>query len=104
MVRLYASGVGWRAMKLGMNMLLWSTDVSGSEFDPTFALLKDMGFAGVEIPIFDREVDKYAELGLRLEELGLERLAVSPPGGHHNPTSPHPPLPPPPPPPPTPHT
>jgi D-psicose/D-tagatose/L-ribulose 3-epimerase len=70
-----------------MNMLLWSTDVSGSEFDPTFALLKDVGFAGVEIPIFDREVDKYAELGRRLEELGLERLAVSARGGDDNPIS-----------------
>jgi len=74
-------------VKLGMNMLLWSTDVSGSEFDPTFALLKDVGFAGVEIPIFDREVDKYAELGRRLEELGLERLAVSARGGDDNPIS-----------------
>src|SRR6266849_5551318 len=50
-------------MKLGMNMLLWSTDVSGSEYDETFAMLKDAGFDGVEIPIFDREVDKYAALG-----------------------------------------
>jgi len=39
-------------MKLGMNMLLWSTDVSGSEYDETFAMLKDAGFDGVEIPIF----------------------------------------------------
>ena len=45
-------------MKLGMNMLLWSTDVCGSEFDPVFAMLKDAGFDGVEIPIFDREVDE----------------------------------------------
>jgi len=27
-------------MKLGMNMLLWSTDVSSREFDPVFAMLK----------------------------------------------------------------
>jgi D-psicose/D-tagatose/L-ribulose 3-epimerase len=74
-------------MKLGMNMLLWSTDVSGVEYDPTFALLKDAGFDGVEIPIFDREVDKYAELGRRLDELGLERLAVSARGGDDNPIS-----------------
>lgn len=63
-------------MKVGMNMLLWSTDVSGREYDDTFAMLKDAGFDGVEIPIFDREVDKYAELGERLEAIGLERLAV----------------------------
>ena len=46
-----------------MNMLLWSTDVCGREYDATFAMLKDAGFDGVEVPIFDREVDKYAALG-----------------------------------------
>src|SRR6266403_3260162 len=74
-------------MKLGMNMLLWSTDVSGPEYEPTFAMLKDAGFEGVEIPIFDREVEKYAQLGRRLGELGLERLAVSARGGDDNPIS-----------------
>jgi D-psicose/D-tagatose/L-ribulose 3-epimerase len=68
-----------------MNMLLWSTDVSGAEYDATFAMLKDAGFAGVEVPIFDREVDKYAALGERLEDLGLERLAVSARGADDNP-------------------
>jgi sugar phosphate isomerase/epimerase len=64
-------------MKLAMNMLLWSTDVCDPSYDATFAMLKDAGFDGVEIPIFDREVDKYAELGARLDGLGLERLAVA---------------------------
>jgi D-psicose/D-tagatose/L-ribulose 3-epimerase len=68
-----------------MNMLLWSTDVSGTEYDATFAMLKDAGFDGVEVPIFDREVDKYAALGERLEDLGLERLAVSARGADDNP-------------------
>lgn len=63
-------------MKLGMNMLLWSTDVSGAEYGSIFALVKEIGFDAVEIPIFDREVDKYRELGARLDVLGLERVAV----------------------------
>lgn len=75
-------------MKLGMNMLLWSTDVSGSEYQPVFERLKEIGFDGVEIPIFDREVEKYAELGARLGELGLERLAVSARGADDNPLAP----------------
>ena len=74
-------------MKLGMNMLLWSSDVSGPEYDDTFAMLKDTGFDGVEVPIFDREVDKYAALGRRLDELGLERLAVAARGLDDNPIS-----------------
>jgi D-psicose/D-tagatose/L-ribulose 3-epimerase len=60
-----------------MNMLLWSTDVTDPSYAPTFELLKDIGYDGVEIPLFDREVDKYAELGERLAALGLERLAVA---------------------------
>jgi D-psicose/D-tagatose/L-ribulose 3-epimerase len=68
-----------------MNMLLWSTDVSGPEYDATFEMLKDAGFDGVEIPIFDREVDKYAALGERLEGIGLERLAVAARGPDDNP-------------------
>ena len=72
-------------MKLGMNMLLWSTDVTGPQYDAVFAMLKDAGFDGVEIPIFDTEIDKYAALGPRLEALGLERLAVSARGADDNP-------------------
>jgi D-psicose/D-tagatose/L-ribulose 3-epimerase len=74
-------------MKLGMNMLLWSTDVCGPEYDATFAMLKEAGFDGVEIPIFDREVDKYGELGKRLEALGLERIAVGARVADDNPIS-----------------
>src|SRR3954465_10394274 len=74
-------------MKLGMNMLLWSTDVTGPEYDEVFAMLKDAGYDGVEIPIFDREVEKYAELGARLDALGLERLAVSARSADDDPTS-----------------
>jgi D-psicose/D-tagatose/L-ribulose 3-epimerase len=72
-------------MKLGMNMLLWSTDVSGPEYQPVFEQLKEIGYDGVEIPIFDREIDKYAELGARLEGLGLERLAVAARSADDNP-------------------
>jgi D-psicose/D-tagatose/L-ribulose 3-epimerase len=75
-------------MKLGMNMLLWSTDVTGDEYQPVFERLKEIGFDGVEIPIFDREVEKYAELAARLDDLGLERLAVSARGGDDNPLAP----------------
>ena len=70
-----------------MNMLLWSMDVTERSYDPVFERLAELGFDGVEIPIFDREVDKYAELGERLERLGLERLAVSARGEGENPVA-----------------
>jgi D-psicose/D-tagatose/L-ribulose 3-epimerase len=74
-------------MKLGMNMLLWGPDVTPVACQPTFELLQDLGYDGVEIPILDREVDKYAELGSRLEELGLERVAVAARMADDNPIS-----------------
>lgn len=74
-------------MKLGMNMLLWSPDVTPAAYQPTFEMLKEIGYDGVEIPIFDREVDKYAELGARLGDLGLERVAVAARGAADNPIS-----------------
>ncbi|MDX6512544.1 MAG: D-psicose/D-tagatose/L-ribulose 3-epimerase [Gaiellaceae bacterium] len=70
-----------------MNMLLWGTDVTDPSYQATFESLKELGYDGVEIPIFDREVDKYGELGGRLEALGLERLAVSARGAEENPIS-----------------
>jgi len=60
-----------------MNMLLWSTDVTGSDHDRTFAMLTEAGYEGVEIPIFDAEVEKYERLGRRLEDLGLAALGVT---------------------------
>ncbi len=60
-----------------MNMMLWSTDVTGPEHDATFELLREIGYDGVEIPIFDSEVGKYERLGKRLAELGLAALGVS---------------------------
>ena len=76
-----------RQPKLGMNMLLWSTDVTGPEHDATFEMLLDAGYEGVEIPIFDTEVDKYGRLGKRLAELGLTALGVSARTGEDSPIS-----------------
>jgi D-psicose/D-tagatose/L-ribulose 3-epimerase len=36
-----------------------------------------MGFDGVELPIFDPDPDKFSALGKRLDDLGLERTAIS---------------------------
>ena len=74
-------------MKLGMNMLLWSTDVTGNEYGETFAMLQDAGFDGVEIPIFDPEPTQYERLGRRLDELGLAKLAVGARTGETDPIS-----------------
>jgi D-psicose/D-tagatose/L-ribulose 3-epimerase len=74
-------------VKLGMNMLLWSTNVSGEEYDATFAMLQDAGYDGVEIPIFDPEPTQYERLAKRLDKLRLEKLAVGARTGDSNPIS-----------------
>ncbi len=76
-----------RQPKLGMNMLLWSTDLTGPEHDATFEMLLDAGFEGVEIPIFDLEAARYERLAKRLAELGLAALGVGARRGDDSPIS-----------------
>ena len=63
-------------MKYGMNMLLWTDDVREEHY-PILAQLKEMGYDGVEVPLFHFDTAKAAELGRRLDDLGLERTAVT---------------------------
>lgn len=65
-------------MKLGLNMLLWSTDVTGPEYAPIFEMLRDAGYDGIEVPIFGgADVDELGRLGERLGGLGLVPLGVT---------------------------
>jgi len=73
-------------MKYGMNLLLWSGEVSDSLF-PVIEKLKAIGYDGVEIPIFNLDLD-YAGIGKRLDDLGLKRTAVTIRGEDDNPISP----------------
>jgi D-psicose/D-tagatose/L-ribulose 3-epimerase len=63
-------------MKYGMNMLLWTSDVT----EEHFALLENLkawGFDGVELPIFEMDAGKFAKIGKKLDALGLGRTAVT---------------------------
>ncbi len=63
-------------MKIGFCMLLWTTHVT----DKHEKLLRDIkatGYDGVEIPIFEGDVDHYKALADLLDRIGLERTAVS---------------------------
>jgi D-psicose/D-tagatose/L-ribulose 3-epimerase len=74
-------------MKFGMNLLLWSGDLSESLLG-VLEGLKKMGFDGVEIPMFDYDVKKYEQWGRRLNDMGLERTAVTIRTAPDNPISP----------------
>jgi D-psicose/D-tagatose/L-ribulose 3-epimerase len=74
-------------MKYGMNMLLWTDDPTKDECLPLFEKLKKMGFDGVELPIFNLDPARFAALGKRLDDLGLERTAVTVRSVNDNPIS-----------------
>ncbi len=73
-------------MKYGMNLLLWTGDMHDGML-PVLESLKSMGYDGVELPLFDTDVDKWAAWGKRLDDLGLERTAVTVRGEEDNPIS-----------------
>ena len=59
-------------MKFGMNLLLWNGELN-DDLMPVLESLKAMGYDGVEIPLFNYDLD-YAAWGKRLDDLGLERV------------------------------
>jgi D-psicose/D-tagatose/L-ribulose 3-epimerase len=73
-------------MKFGMNLLLWSGELN-DDLKPVLTSLKKMGYDGVELPLFNLDLD-YAAWGKQLDEVGLERTAVTVRGEQDNPISP----------------
>jgi len=63
-------------MKYGMNLLLWTSDVTEEHFG-LLENLKDWGYDGVELPVFDMDPDKFRKVGEKLTELDLGRTAVT---------------------------
>ncbi|MGK0188493.1 MAG: D-psicose/D-tagatose/L-ribulose 3-epimerase [Verrucomicrobiales bacterium] len=77
------------AMKIGFNLLLWSTHVSEADF-PVLEKLKAAGYDGVELPVFDTsDLAHFEKIGSVLKDLGLDCTAVTTcPDEEHNPISP----------------
>jgi D-psicose/D-tagatose/L-ribulose 3-epimerase len=73
-------------MKYGMNLLLWTGEMNDG-MTPVVEMLKKTGYDGVEIPIFNTSLD-YKDWGRRLDNLGLERTAVTVRTADDNPISP----------------
>jgi D-psicose/D-tagatose/L-ribulose 3-epimerase len=74
-------------MKTGMNMLLWATHVT-SEHYPLFGKLKQVGFDGVEIPLFAGDAAHYKALRNELDKHGLGCTTVTVATPAANPISP----------------
>ena len=74
-------------MRIGFNMLLWTTHVTQAH-RPQIAALKTAGYDGVEIPVFEGEPSHYRQLGAALRDEGLGVTAITViPDEAHNPIS-----------------
>lgn len=74
-------------MKTGMNLLLWTAHVT-SEHYPLLGKLKQAGYDGVEIPLFEGDAAHYKMLGKELARQGLGCTAVTVLTAETNPVSP----------------
>ena len=71
-------------MRFGVNMLLWTTQVTREDKE-RLAFVKQCGFDGVELPLFDGEVAHYREVGSMLDDLGLQRTCSAGLAPEHDP-------------------
>lgn len=74
-------------MKIGMNLLLWTAQVTEAH-DPLLVDLKKTGYDGVEVPVFEGSSDAYKSLGHKLRDLGLGSTAVTAMSPEASPISP----------------
>tara|TARA_B100001123_G_scaffold5801_1_gene7410 strand:+ start:281 stop:1126 length:846 start_codon:yes stop_codon:yes gene_type:complete len=65
-------------MKIGFNMLLWTTNIVEEEFH-LLEKIKKVGYDGVEIPIFggEEKVDHFKNIGKALKDNELECTSVT---------------------------
>ena len=74
-------------MKIGFNLLLWTTNLVEKDFH-LLEKLKDTGYDGVEIPIFEGKVEDYQKINKVLNDIGLDSTGLSIiPDEEHNPIS-----------------
>ena len=69
--------------KIGMNLLLWGTEINASLF-PVLEQIKAAGYDGVEVPIFDTNPKHWEAWRKKLDELELDRVAVTINGPDHH--------------------
>lgn len=74
-------------MKVGFNMLLWTTHVTDDDL-PLLAAIKKAGYDGVEIPIFTGDPEHFEKVGKAIKDNGLGCTSVTViPDEEHNPIS-----------------
>jgi D-psicose/D-tagatose/L-ribulose 3-epimerase len=76
-------------VRYGINLMLWNDDMDDSLM-PVLEFVRDIGFDGVEVPMFDLDPVKWARWGRRLDDLGLARTANHVVAPEFDPVSPDP--------------
>jgi D-psicose/D-tagatose/L-ribulose 3-epimerase len=72
-------------MRYGMNMLLWTTELTDAHL-PILDRLRAIGYDTIEVPVFETsDPDGYARLGERLRAMQLAPLAIAALGPEANP-------------------
>jgi len=74
-------------MNISMNLLLWATHVTSEHF-PILGKLRQAGFDGVELPIFEGDAAHYKMLRAELNKQGFKCTAVTVATSEANPISP----------------
>jgi D-psicose/D-tagatose/L-ribulose 3-epimerase len=74
-------------MKIGMNLFLWTTNITRELF-PLFPKLKAAGYEGIEVPIAKANDPVYGEIRNILDDLGLPCTTMFNLGADKNPISP----------------
>ncbi|MGE3809604.1 MAG: sugar phosphate isomerase/epimerase family protein, partial [Gemmataceae bacterium] len=74
-------------MKTSMNLLLWATHVTSEHF-PILAKLKQAGYDGVEIPVFEGDAKHFQSIKKELDNQGLGCTTVTIATPDANPISP----------------
>ena len=71
-------------MKVGFNMLLWTTHVTEERFT-LFETLKKTGYDGIEVPLFEGDPEHFRAVGQALKDNGLEGTGITVmPGAAHD--------------------
>jgi D-psicose/D-tagatose/L-ribulose 3-epimerase len=63
-------------MKIGMNLLLWTGNVTEEHY-PLLDKIKQWGFDGAELPLFGFDQPQYRAIRKKMESIGLECTAVT---------------------------
>ncbi len=74
-------------MKIGFNMLLWTSHITEEDFS-ILDKLKKVGYDGIEVPVFEGDTSHFEKIGKVLKDNGLAAsTATIIPDEAHNPIS-----------------